>query len=107
MPQTNEESARRPHTVNLTDRKLLSITGAEDVISFDENSVVMRTSQGVMTVDGEELRIVKLNADYVPAQSGSGGNGGGIIIEGKIGGIFYVDESAPQKKAGLFGRRQK
>lgn len=107
MAQINEESTRRSHTVTLLDRRTLNITGAEDVISFDENSVVIRTSLGIMTVDGEQLRIVKLNADAGPGQPQNNLGPGGVIIEGKVGGVFYVDESAEPKKAGMFGRRQK
>lgn len=108
MPQINEEGARRSHTLTLLDRKTLNITGAEDVISFDENSVVIRTTQGVMTIDGELLRIVKLNADPGAGAAAQNNVGpGGVIIEGKIGGIFYVDENAEPKKNGLFGRKQK
>lgn len=108
MPQINEEGAHRSHVVTLIDRRTLNITGAEDVISFDENSVVIRTTCGVMTIDGEQLRIVKLNADMgatLTAQNNVGP--GGVIIEGKIGGVFYVDENTEPKKNGLFGRRQK
>lgn len=108
MPQINEEGARRSHTVTLLDRRTLNITGTEDVISFDENSVVIRTTYGVMTIDGEQLRIVKLNADSGAAPAAQNNVGpGGVMIEGKIGGIFYVDENTEPKKNGLFGRRQK
>jgi sporulation protein YabP len=104
MPQNNEDG-RRGHTVTLVDRRSLDITGAEDVISFDESSVVIRTTQGVMTVDGEELHIVRLNTGHEASQTNM--QSGGVIIEGKIGGVFYVDENTEPKKTGFFGRRQK
>lgn len=104
---TNEESARRGHTITLIDRRTLNIRGAEDVLSFDENSVVIRTPLGIMTVDGQQLRIVKLNTDTGPGQQQNNTDPGGVIIEGKIGGVFYVDEDTELKKTGIFGRRQK
>ncbi|MDD4773974.1 MAG: YabP/YqfC family sporulation protein [Eubacteriales bacterium] len=106
MPQINEESARRGHTVTLLDRRTLNITGAEDVLSFDENSVIIRTALGLMTVDGEGLRIVKLNADAASTQQQNNVGPGGVIIEGKIGGVFYTDDDSEPKKAGMFGRRK-
>lgn len=106
MSQINEESAQRGHTVTLLDRRTLNITGAEDVLSFDENSVIIRTSLGVMTVDGEGLRIVKLNADIGPVQQQNNVGPGGVIIEGKIGGVFYTDENSESKKVGMFGRKK-
>ncbi len=70
------------HNITLSSRKLMTLTGIEDVISFDEESVVMRSSLGMLTVDGGELHIVKLELD-----------GGNVMIEGNINGIFYMDVS--------------
>lgn len=62
--------------VTLFDRRTLNITGAEDVISSDETGAVIRTSLGIMTVDGEQLRIVKLNADTGSGQMQNNVNSG-------------------------------
>lgn len=103
MSSIREDSAGRGQNVTLIDRRLINITGVEDVVSFDENSVVMQTVMGLLTVDGEELHIIRLNTE---SQENAAGEGG-VIIEGKIAGIFYVDDVQPGKGAGWFRRRAK
>lgn len=63
---TYEEKNRRPelaHHVIADGRERLSISGVEDVESFDEESVVAITSAGVLVVRGSQLHIDKLSLD--------------------------------------------
>ena len=53
----------RPHHVIMEDRSRLSITGVEDVISFDETEIITRTGQGNLIIRGEGLHIGKLTLD--------------------------------------------
>lgn len=99
--RTVQSTERRTATENqssvlLTNRGLLSITGVEDIISFDETGIIMRTVLGIMTVDGAELHIVKLNVDN-----------GDVIVEGRIDAVFYTDQntSGGRKESGSFFRR--
>lgn len=66
----------------------MALTGIDDVISFDERSVVLASTAGVLTVDGEDLHIVKMNVDSKE-----------LGIEGKINGIAYIDK--PMRRSGL------
>ena len=53
-----EEKLRAPakaHHVIMEERSKLSITGVEDVSSFDEDEITMRTSQGNLIVRGLSL----------------------------------------------------
>lgn len=77
----------KPHNVTITERGSALLTGIEDVISFDERGVVLKTPLGVMSVDGDELHIKKLDT-----------SGGDVIIEGHISGLFYIDSDAKLKK---------
>jgi sporulation protein YabP len=64
---TYEEKNRRPelaHHVIADGRERLSISGVEDVESFDEESVVAITSAGVLVVRGSQLHIDKLSPGY-------------------------------------------
>lgn len=88
---------RNPHKILLNGRKHLEITGADDVISFDEGSIVLHTSMGILSIDGNALHILRLNTDN---------SDGVMVVEGNICGVFYVDEEAP-KSRGVFGRRGK
>ena len=79
------------HHVILEGRASLSVSGVEEVESFDENAIVMRTAQGTLVVRGEELHIEKLSLD-----------GGDLKVEGDIDALTYED--GPREKGGLFSR---
>lgn len=61
-----EEKAKlpaKPHNVILEDRARLSISGVEDVDSFDERQIIMRTTKGNLILRGNDLHIDKLDLD--------------------------------------------
>ena len=60
-----EELQRGGHHLILEDRERLTVSGVEEVESFDENTIVMETAQGVLIVRGEGLHIEKLSLDGV------------------------------------------
>lgn len=47
----------------LENREKLNITGVLDVLSFDDQIVILETELGLLTVKGENLRINKLCLD--------------------------------------------
>lgn len=51
------------NNIILEDRTRLSVTGVEDVDSFDEAVVVMYTSGGTLVIRGSDLRLEKLSLD--------------------------------------------
>ena len=69
------------HRVVLEDREQLTVSGVEEVESFDENAIVMRTAQGTLVVRGEELHIEKLSLD-----------GGDLRVEGMVDSLTYEDD---------------
>lgn len=81
-----------PHHVVIEDRRSLTVSGVEDVERFDENSIVLSTAKGMMTVTGEELHIEKLSLD-----------GGDLKVEGSIDAVVYEDER-PGDRGGFFSR---
>lgn len=89
-----EEKTKRadlPHHVILENRDRLSVSGVEDVESFDENTIVMVTSQGTLIVRGTDLRIGKLSLE-----------GGDLSVEGTVDSLTYEEEAAD--RGGLFSR---
>ena len=79
------------HRMELTDRETLTVSGVENVERFDENSIVMSTSAGVLLITGSGLHIGQLSLD-----------GGELHVDGRIDSLAYED-AAPER-VGLFGR---
>lgn len=64
MPyEENRPRAEAAHHIILEEREQLSVSGVEEVESFDENTIVMLTNRGTLIVRGEELHIEKLSLD--------------------------------------------
>ena len=55
-----EKKNGRPHAISWKDRLQGSVTGVTDVLSFDENLVILETEQGILTIKGKNLHIDKL-----------------------------------------------
>lgn len=89
----DEKSMRpeAPHHLILEGREQLSVSGVEEVESFDENQIVMYTSKGALIVRGTELHIEKLSLD-----------GGDLKVEGLIDSLNY--EESQREKGGLLSR---
>lgn len=78
----------------LENREKLTITGVVDVLSFDDQIVIVETDLGLLTIKGEDLRINKLSIDSSE-----------VIIEGEIFNLGYSNESINKKGGGsLLGK---
>ena len=78
-----------PHKLTLDERKNLTMTGATEVVSFDENTVVLRTSLGTLVIQGRQLQLKNLSLD-----------GGNVAVEGEIAALTYEQ----QRQGGWLGR---
>ena len=45
----------------LENREKLNVTGINDILSFDDQIVILSTDLGMLTIKGSELKINKLN----------------------------------------------
>lgn len=77
----------------LENRKKLSISGVEDVLSFDDQIVILETSLGMLTVKGEDLRINKLSIDTTE-----------VIIEGEMNSFNYSEKQDKKTSGNLLGK---
>ena len=81
-----------PHRLTLDGRDKLTVSGVEDVERFDENEIVMNTTDGVLIVNGENLHIGKLSLD-----------GGELHVDGRVDALSYED-GAVAHGGGLLSR---
>ena len=89
-----EEKRVRPeaaHHVILEGRESLTVSGVEEVESFDETTIVMSTSKGSLVVRGEDLHIEKLSLD-----------GGDLKVDGLVNALIY--EPRGRERGGLLSR---
>ena len=57
------EEEHLPHRLQLNERKSLTMTGVAEVVSFDENTVVLQTSLGLLVVQGQQLQLKNLTLE--------------------------------------------
>ena len=69
-----------PHKLCLNERKELTMTGVTEVVSFDENTVVLHTVLGTLIIQGQELQLKTLSLD-----------GGQVAVEGNISALIYEE----------------
>ncbi len=67
-----------PHKLSLNGRKNLSLSGVTEVVRFDEETVVLKTSQGLLNVHGQGLQLKNLSLD-----------GGQVTVDGTVDALIY------------------
>ena len=87
------ENIQLPHKLTLNERKNLTMTGVTEVVSFDDNSVVLNTALGTLEVQGEGLKLKALSID-----------GGQVVVDGHISALYYEE---PRQTGGFWGRFSK
>lgn len=76
----------------LENREKLSISGVLDVLSFDDQVVIIETELGLLNVKGDNIRINKLSIDTSE-----------VVIEGELNSLSYSDKSL-DTKGSLLGK---
>lgn len=77
-----EERLRfKNQNIIIEDRSKMSISGVEQVDSYNENSIVLSTIKGGISIKGEGLNISKLNIDD-----------GSVRISGLINSLTYISK---------------
>jgi sporulation protein YabP len=89
----DDKKISKPRVQNLTleNRERLSISGVIDVISFNDECVVVDTDLGMLIIRGDDLHINKLNIDSSE-----------LDIEGDIISLEYSDREGRSSRGGGF-----
>ena len=94
MSTEMDKNNAKIHRLAIQARQNAEITGVTDVISFDEQMVMLDTVCGNLSVDGEGLHVHVLNLDE-----------GIVMISGRIDALTYMDATTQKdEKKGFLGR---
>ena len=90
-----ERGRKNEHVLSLRQRESMEINGVTDVVSFDEQTVILQTVCGRMTVEGSSLHIHVLSMEA-----------GVVTLDGKVYSIAYEepDDGDPNSKGNFFGK---
>lgn len=75
-----EERMQMPHRLALDNRKQLTVTGVTEVVSFDENAIMLRTGQGDLLIQGSGLQLRQLSLE-----------GGQVAVDGSVAAMVYEE----------------
>ena len=81
-----ETKLRKAHNLSLENRSGLKLTGVTDVDSFDEETVMVYTDYGCLTVSGGKLHVEELNLDT-----------GILEVTGEITALVYSSKTEKSK----------
>lgn len=73
---------KKSHKLLLTNRRTGTISGVNDVLSFDVNEILLETEQGMLMIKGNELHVSRLSLDK-----------GEVDIDGRIDSFTYSESA--------------
>ncbi len=83
----DKELITSSHSISITERKNINLTGVKKIDSFDNEEFLMDTIMGYIIIKGEELEIVKLDTFQ-----------GNVAIKGKINSLTYTENNNKKQK---------
>ena len=81
------------HTINMYDRKTISLSGIKKINNFDENEFFIESIMGPIIIKGEQLELIKIDTFK-----------GNLNIKGKITSLNYLEDSKKLKTDNIMAR---
>lgn len=78
---------KKVQSLLLENREVLNVSGVENVDNFNDETVVLITNKGKLTIKGQKLNISKLNVDE-----------GKLIVKGEINGLLFSENDGQKEK---------
>lgn len=78
---------KRTHKLMLTNRRTCTISGVNDVLSFDTGEIILETDQGMLMIKGSELHVSRLTLEK-----------GEVDIDGKFDSFTYSESAGHAAK---------
>lgn len=79
----SEQRGGQIHNIILEKREKLNMSGVEEIVGFDDETIVLKTSMGGLTIKGDRLHIGSFSTIN-----------GEVDIDGKIIALVYTGEDA-------------
>ena len=77
MEQSN---ISKSHKLSMDNRKLLTLKGIKDVVSFDLTQILLESTLGMIHIKGSDIKVTRLSLEK-----------GEVDIEGTVDSIVYSD----------------
>ena len=78
MESIKNQKPEYSHNISIENRKKLNLTGVSQVVTFNENSVVLETIMGTLVIKGNGMKVNKLNVEK-----------GDMSIDGELISFYY------------------
>ncbi len=85
--QVEETQTNIMQNVILENRKKLTLTGIKDVLSFDDEIVIVESELGLLNIKGADLKVNKISVES-----------GDVVIDGTVKAIEYSDKNTSSKQ---------
>jgi sporulation protein YabP len=91
------ETVKKPgepaHQLNISNRNWIGVEGVINMDSYDQEKVILKTSLGMLEIQGNNLHVQQLNLDQ-----------GKVTLDGEIVALNYSDENSVKRGKGFLGR---
>lgn len=81
------ETVKKRHTLTLENRAKGSMTGVSEVLSYGEDELCLNTGEGLLTLTGKQLKIIKYNTED-----------GSLAFSGNVDSVRYNVKKPPLLK---------
>jgi len=79
--------ASSSHTISISERKNIILSGVKKIDSFDNEEFLLETIMGYIVIKGADLEIIKLDTYQ-----------GNVSIKGKINSLTYMESASKKEK---------
>lgn len=79
--------------VNLDSRKRLNLTGVLEVVSFNDEDIILNTALGTLKVSGDGLKMNKLDVQN-----------GEVVVTGRVDCCIYTGSDKPKDKDSILAK---
>lgn len=93
MEERKTQKERQKCNIIMEDRSRLSVSGVEDIDTFDESNFIAITSAGALIVKGADLHISKLNVDT-----------GELVVDGEFDSCVFNNSYGGKAGGGLLAK---